>query len=155
MNNENELLEAALKLVESIKAVDPAAPCSALLESRHETFLQWCEPWPSCGPEGNDLDAHVVLCASVHDCINLQRRVAKASGRPTMGDDKNHLLDFIAIHWARVVDDSSHERATQDCIDDIVGMFSEPNKYADALLSTIYPSNEDSSLVQPNTETKP
>lgn len=76
----------------------------ALLESRHETLLQWCEPWPACGPEGNDLDAHIILRATVHDCINMQRRAAKAAGRPTMGDDTNYLLDFIAIHWARVVE---------------------------------------------------
>lgn len=76
----------------------------ALLESRHETLLQWCDPWPACGPEGNDLDAHVILRATVHDCINMQRRVAKAAGRPTMGDDGNHLLDFMAIHCTRVVD---------------------------------------------------
>ena len=76
----------------------------ALLESRHETMLQWCEPWPACGPEGNDLDAHIILRATIHDCINMQRRVAKAAGRPTMGDDENHLLDFMAIHWALVVE---------------------------------------------------
>jgi hypothetical protein len=76
----------------------------ALLESRHETMLQWCEPWPACGPQGNDLDAHIILRATVHDCINMQRRVAKAAGRPTMGDDGNHLLDFMAIHWTRVVE---------------------------------------------------
>jgi len=76
----------------------------ALLESRHETMLQWCEPCPACGPEGNDLDAHIILRATIHDCINLQRRAAKQAGRPTMGDDGNHLLDFMAIHWARVVE---------------------------------------------------
>jgi hypothetical protein len=76
----------------------------ALLESRHETMLQWCEPRPACGPEGNDLDAHIILRATVHDCINLQRLSAKAAGRPTMGDDGNHLFDFMAIHWARVVE---------------------------------------------------
>ena len=76
----------------------------ALLESRHETMLQWCEPWPACGPEGNDLDAHIILRATIHDCINMQRRVAKAAGRPTASDDENHLLDFMAIHWARVVE---------------------------------------------------
>lgn len=80
-------------------AVDPA-----LLESRHETMLQWNEPWEACGPEGNDLDAHIILRASVHDCINMQRRYAKADGRPTMGDDWNHLLDFMAIHGTRVVE---------------------------------------------------
>jgi len=82
----------------------PAGTLSALLESRHQTMLQWCEPRPACGPEGNDLDAHITLRATIHDCINLQRRAAKSEGRPTMGDDKNHLLDFIAIHWARVVE---------------------------------------------------
>jgi len=75
----------------------------ALLESRHETMLQWCEPWPACGPEGDDVDAHIILRATVHDCINMQRRVAKAAGRPTMGGDKNHLLDFMVIHWTRTV----------------------------------------------------
>lgn len=80
-----------------------------LLEGRHELMLQWCEPWPACGPEGNDLDAHIILRATIHDCINLQRRVAKAAGRPTMGDDGNHLLDFIAIHWARVVKDETEQ----------------------------------------------
>jgi hypothetical protein len=75
----------------------------ALLESRHETVLQWCEPWPACGPDGNDLDAHIILRATIHDCINMQRRAAKAAGRPTMGDDKNHLLDFMVIHWTRTV----------------------------------------------------
>jgi len=75
---------------------------SALLESRHETMIQWCEPWPACGPDGNDLRADVILRASVHDCINMQRRVAKAAGRPTIGDDANHLIDFIAVHWAKV-----------------------------------------------------
>lgn len=82
----------------------PAAlDVGALLERRHVAVLEWCEPWPACGPEGNDLDAHVTLRATVHDCINLQRRVARSSGRPTVGDDENHLLDFMAVHTARVV----------------------------------------------------
>ena len=75
----------------------------AVLESRHETMLEWWEPWPACGPEGNNLDAHIAHRATVHDCINLQRQAAKMAGRPTMGDDENHLLDFMAIHWARII----------------------------------------------------
>jgi len=86
----------------------------ALLESRHETMLQWCEPWPACGPEGNDLDAHIILRATIHDCINLQRLAAKAAGRPTMGDDGNHLIDFMAIHWARVVEPNAELRRGGD-----------------------------------------
>jgi hypothetical protein len=75
----------------------------ALLESRHTTFLQWVEPWSACDPEENEVIAHVVLQATVHDCINLARRAAQSAGRPTMGKDGDHLLDFIAIHWAQVV----------------------------------------------------
>lgn len=75
---------------------------SDLLERRHEAQLEWCEPWLACGPEGNDLDAHVTLRATVHDCINMQRRAAREAGRQTMGDDANHLLDFMAVHWASV-----------------------------------------------------
>jgi hypothetical protein len=74
----------------------------ALLESRHTACLEWAEPWLACGPEGNDLNAHVVMRATVHDCINLQRAVARQAGRATMGDDENFLLDFMAVHWATV-----------------------------------------------------
>lgn len=83
----------------------------ALLESRHDTLLQWFEPWSACGPEGNDLDAHITLMATVHDCINLSRYAARQAGRETMGNDGNHLLDFMAIHWARVV--GANERGEQ------------------------------------------
>jgi hypothetical protein len=74
-----------------------------LLEARHTAMLEWAEPWPACGPEGNALDAHVRLRATVHDCINLQRAADKQAGRPTMGDDERRLGDFIAVHWATVV----------------------------------------------------
>jgi len=82
----------------------PSHDLPSLLESRHETLLQWCEPWPACGPEGNDLDAHIFLRATIHDCINMQRHEAKKAGRPTMGDDRNHLLDFMAIHFTKIVE---------------------------------------------------
>ena len=77
----------------------------ALLDSRHRARIVWGEPWPACGPEGNRVDAHVELSVSVHDCINLQRAAAKQAGRPTTGDDKQHLLDFISVHWAQVKDE--------------------------------------------------
>jgi hypothetical protein len=78
-----------------------------MLDARHETWLQWCESWPATGPEGNELNAHVVLRATAHDCINLSRKAAKAAGRPTQGGDDHHLLDFIAVHWAKVVESPS------------------------------------------------
>jgi hypothetical protein len=74
-----------------------------MLECRHELKLAWCEPWEACGPEGNRLDAHIELRATVHDCVNMARLAAKAQGFPTMGNDANHLLDFIAVHWAEPV----------------------------------------------------
>lgn len=74
-----------------------------MLEARHETWLQWWEPWPAVGPEGNELHADINLRATVHDCINLSRKAAKAAGGP----DDHHLLDFIAVHWAKVVESPS------------------------------------------------
>ena len=74
----------------------------AVIETRLEIELEWCEPWPSTGPEGNALDAHVKLRATVHDCVNMARHIAKAHGESTMGNDKDFLLDFIAVHWAEL-----------------------------------------------------
>ena len=74
-----------------------------LIEGRHAIWLEWNEPWPATAPQGDVIDAHVKIRATVHDCINLARSVAKAAGRPTMGQDEEFLLDFIAIHWASEV----------------------------------------------------
>ena len=71
-----------------------------MLEQRHTLKLVWVEPWKACGPEGNELDAHIELRATVHDCVNMSRAAAKQAGRPTMGEDARHLLDFMAVHWA-------------------------------------------------------
>lgn len=71
-----------------------------MLEQRHTLKLLWVEPWKACGPEGNELDAHLELRATIHDCINMSRAAAKQAGRPTMGEDERHLLDFMAVHWA-------------------------------------------------------
>ena len=78
-----------------------------LLEFRHETQLQWCEPWPARGPEDNELDAHIKLSASVHDCINMQRVVWSNQGEEHLRRDKDLLLDFIAIHWCKIIEPNS------------------------------------------------
>jgi hypothetical protein len=83
------------------------------LESRHTKYVTWVEPWAACGPEGNELNAHVILRATVHDCINMSRLVAKADGRSTMGGDRDHLLDFMAVHWAEVAHDDSARASPQ------------------------------------------
>jgi hypothetical protein len=74
-----------------------------LLEKRHEVKLEWAEPWPACGPDGKDVDAHITISATVHDCVNLQRVAARAKGQPTVGNDEQFLLDFMAVHWATPV----------------------------------------------------
>lgn len=75
-----------------------------LLERRMEARVEWMDPWPACGPDGNTLTAHVTISCTVHDAINLQRSVEKQAGRDTMGRDAEHLADFIAVHWAKPVD---------------------------------------------------
>lgn len=75
---------------------------AALLEARMEARISWEEPYPACGPEGNTLDAHVTLSATVHDCINMMRRIAKRAGRQCMGNDQRFLMDFIELNYAKV-----------------------------------------------------
>lgn len=98
------------------------AELNAWMEARHTMSMQWREPLPACGPEGNLLDAHVTLRATIHDCVNMQRLVAQSAGRPTVGNDGQHLFDFMASKWARVVvddpaDTSSHTEAIELFID--------------------------------------
>ena len=71
-----------------------------MLEQRHTMKLLWVEPWKACSPEGNELNAHLELRATVHVCINMSRAAAKQAGRPTTGEDARHLLDFMSVHWA-------------------------------------------------------
>jgi len=75
-----------------------------MLEQRMTLKLVWAQPFTACGPEGNELTAHIELRATVHDCINMSRAAAKQKGRPTMGDDARHLEDFMAVNWATVVE---------------------------------------------------
>ena len=74
-----------------------------MLERRHELKLGWIEPWPACGPEGNDLSSHVEMRATVHDCVNMNRLSYRQKGFSTTGNDEQHLLDFIAVNWATPV----------------------------------------------------
>jgi hypothetical protein len=74
-----------------------------MLERRHDVKLKWVEPWPAVGPEGNELDAFVEHHATVHDCINIQRRAHQFAGG-NMGDDLDRLVEFIAVHWASIVE---------------------------------------------------
>jgi len=74
-----------------------------LLENRLTAELEWFEPWPAVGPEGNSLYANITLRATVHDCVNMARAIAKERGKSTMGNDREFLLDFIAVNFAHEV----------------------------------------------------
>ena len=66
-----------------------------MLDNRFSTELEWSDPWPAVGPEGNTLDTRVTLRATVHDCVNISRAAARRKGKSTMENDKRFLLDFI------------------------------------------------------------
>ena len=103
---------AALATVEAAAANDPREPLpsvDAMLEARHRMKLGWVEPWPACGPEGNDIYAHLEVRATVHDCVSLQRAAVRQRGGDTMGNDARHLLDFMAVHWATLVEEANDE----------------------------------------------
>lgn len=70
-----------------------------LLENKHTTALEWCEPWQGVSEDLQTKTAHVRLRASVSDCILISRHYVKGIEKPQL-DDEEHLLDFIAVHWA-------------------------------------------------------
>lgn len=75
-----------------------------LLNNRHKWYLKWDEPYPAISKDGNSVDAHVTLCASIHDCINMSR--LSAQSHITYANeisDKDLLIHFISINWATVV----------------------------------------------------
>lgn len=80
-----------------------------LLEHRYTKFLQWVEPRPSRRLDGVEFNqsVQVLVSATVHDCISMARYVCKDV--PEIPDDKKLLLDFMAIHWAQVVDQQHAE----------------------------------------------
>jgi hypothetical protein len=85
---------------------------SELLESRHDTYLEWVEPWPASGPDGKDVEANITIRASVNDCINLRRWHFKLPGQPTL-DERELLADFISVYWARVVTAPNQNKTNQ------------------------------------------
>lgn len=72
-----------------------------ILLRRHELRVRWCEPHPARDSDGALLDADVCLDTTVHDGINLMR--GSVSGKPHAFDDRELLLDFVAIHFAKII----------------------------------------------------
>lgn len=76
---------------------------TSLVDQQHEIMLEWQEPWPACGPDGEEVDANIALRATVHDCINIKRRYLKQAGNSLYKDDMACLLEFIIVNWAYLV----------------------------------------------------
>ena len=74
-----------------------------ILENRFALLVEWSETWSARGPTGNPLSANVILRATVHDCINIQRAVAYQQNKPTIGNDANFLYAFMVNHQASIV----------------------------------------------------
>jgi hypothetical protein len=73
-------------------------------------FLQWAEPWPGRNRDGSHRDAAVDHIISATDAIALQREALPPRAFVPY-PERELLLDFIAIHWARFV------RAPSKCQD--------------------------------------
>lgn len=67
--------------------------------------LCWFEPWRGADSEGDDVDVHVEMRASVRGCINLQRRAILTTDCNGDVPDDRLLSDFIAVHWASLVEE--------------------------------------------------
>jgi hypothetical protein len=76
---------------------------SKMLEHRHDVRLEWSEPWQAESEFGDDIHAHIKMSATVHDCINSQRRYWTGMGMDHRGMDRDLLLDFMALYFAGVV----------------------------------------------------
>ena len=69
-----------------------------LLENRHTQLLRWDEVRKGLDSGGNPVEVYVTLEATVHDCINMQRKLAN----PAQSGDAVLLHNFMAVNWAYV-----------------------------------------------------
>jgi len=72
-----------------------------LLKNKYTTYLEWYEPRPGLDEIGDKIDVHILLKATVSDCINYQRSLTKLYEKKNLVlDEKEYLLDFIACNCA-------------------------------------------------------
>lgn len=76
-----------------------------LLEDRYRQHLSWVEPWCGTASDGDSVDVCVGMRATAAGCINLQRRAVQSTGFKDAISDDQLLSDFIAVHWASLVED--------------------------------------------------
>jgi hypothetical protein len=72
-----------------------------MLDQRHTLFLEWPEPWPGISPEEEGVTCFVSSRATVADCLDIARYLAVCADRKIPSDEKNLLLDFIAVMLAK------------------------------------------------------
>ena len=72
------------------------------LLNKPNTYLEWLEPWPGINPDGSETFGNVILRATVNDCIKMQRAATPLTHRQ-IENDYEILLDFIAVHLAKVI----------------------------------------------------
>lgn len=78
-----------------------------LLKNRYTTFLEWNESWTGLDKHGSDSHVNITICASVHDCMKLQRMAERrAKGFKKTRLDAHLIKDFVAINWAGVKEEA-------------------------------------------------
>ena len=73
-----------------------------LLENKDDIYLEFVEPWPAFDSVFDEVDAHIILRATVADCINIQRFANKTNNRQIRFSDEELLDQFIVVNWATV-----------------------------------------------------
>jgi hypothetical protein len=77
----------------------PAVSILKVLENKETAMLQWAEPWPAIKADGSETHADVIMQCAAAGCINMQRLA-----NPDLElNEECLLLDFIAIHWVKIL----------------------------------------------------
>jgi hypothetical protein len=78
-----------------------------LLEHRHAAKLCYEQTWPGMSKDRSVVDAHITICATVHDCINRHRHTvfcSRGSQTALSATDRELLRDFITVNHAYLAD---------------------------------------------------
>ena len=65
--------------------------------------LEWVEPWEGRDASGKSVFTHIILRATVTDCICMQRKKSNDLRPSVLYSDEELLSDFVAINWANEV----------------------------------------------------
>jgi len=76
------------------------------LENRHKVFVIYDTPWPYLTADGKEEHAHMEYRTTVHEAIGIQRYIntdvyMKQNREPIGMSDKELLMDYVVVNWAR------------------------------------------------------